>query len=49
MKTILVDAVDAFVVETENGFEIFEPMRELQIFFRYVPVPIFFFLLADML
>ena len=28
MKTILVDAVDAFVVETENGFEILEPMRE---------------------
>lgn len=23
MKTILVDAVDAFVVETANGFEIF--------------------------
>jgi FMN phosphatase YigB (HAD superfamily) len=29
MKTILVDAVDAFVVETENGFEIFEPMRKM--------------------
>ena len=29
MKTILVDAVDAFVVETENGFEIFEPMRKI--------------------
>lgn len=29
MKTILVDAVYAFVVETENGFAIFEPMRAL--------------------
>ncbi len=29
MKTILVDAVYAFVVETENGFEIFEPMRKM--------------------
>lgn len=29
MKTILVDAVDAFVVETENGFEIFEPMQKM--------------------
>ena len=29
MKTILVDAVDAFVVETENGFEISAKMREL--------------------
>src|SRR3989339_917601 len=29
MKTILIDAVDAFVVETENGFEIFEPMRKI--------------------
>jgi len=29
MKTILVDAVDAFVIETENGFEIFSEMREL--------------------
>ncbi|MFA6514373.1 MAG: hypothetical protein WCT50_03765 [Patescibacteria group bacterium] len=30
MKTILVDAVDAFVVETKNGdFEIFEPMRKI--------------------
>ena len=29
MKTILVDAIDAFVVETENGFEIFEPMRKM--------------------
>jgi HAD superfamily hydrolase (TIGR01509 family) len=29
MKTILVDAVDAFVIETENGFEIFAEMRDL--------------------
>lgn len=29
MKTILVDAVNAFVIETENGFEIFEPMRKM--------------------
>lgn len=29
MKTILVDAVYAFIVETENGFEIFEPMRKM--------------------
>jgi FMN phosphatase YigB (HAD superfamily) len=29
MKTILVDAVDAFVIETENGFEIFEQMRKM--------------------
>ena len=29
MKTILVDAVDAFVIETESGFEIFEPMRKM--------------------
>ncbi len=29
MKTILVDAVDAFVIETEKGFEIFEEMRNL--------------------
>ena len=29
MKTILVDAIDAFVIETENGFEIFEPMRKM--------------------
>lgn len=27
MKTILVDAINAFVIDTENGFEIFEPMR----------------------
>jgi HAD superfamily hydrolase (TIGR01509 family) len=30
MKTILVDAVDAFVIETEKGnFEILEPMRKM--------------------
>ncbi len=30
MRTILVDAVDAFVIENENGsFEIFEKMREM--------------------
>lgn len=30
MKTILVDAVDAFVVETENGFfRVFKEMQEL--------------------
>ncbi|MEI7653210.1 MAG: hypothetical protein WCJ70_02950 [bacterium] len=29
MKTILVDAVDAFVVEATNGFEIFTEMRDL--------------------
>ena len=29
MKTILVDAIDAFVIETENSFEIFEPMRKM--------------------
>lgn len=30
MKTILVDAVDAFIIETENGnFEIFEPMHKM--------------------
>lgn len=29
MKTILVDAVYAFVVETKNGFGIFEPMRKM--------------------
>jgi HAD superfamily hydrolase (TIGR01509 family) len=29
MKTILVDAVDAFVIGTENGFEIFEPMQKV--------------------
>jgi len=34
MKTILVDAVDAFVVETQNGFEIFEPIARIDNFFR---------------
>lgn len=29
MKIILVDAIDAFVIEAENGFEIFEPMRKM--------------------
>lgn len=29
MKTILVDAVDGFVIETENGFQIFKEMQEL--------------------
>ena len=29
MKTILVDAVDGFVIETENGFQIFKEMRDL--------------------
>ena len=29
MKTILVDAVNAFVMETENGFEIFESMQKM--------------------
>ncbi|MDO8624030.1 MAG: hypothetical protein Q7R54_01615 [bacterium] len=29
MKTILVDAVDAFVVETASNFEIFAEMRDL--------------------
>ena len=29
MKTILVDAIDGFIIETENGFEIFEPMRKM--------------------
>lgn len=29
MKTILVDAINTFVIETENGFEIFEPMRKI--------------------
>ena len=30
MKTILVDAVDAFIIETKKGnFEIFEPMRKM--------------------
>lgn len=29
MKTILVDAVDAFVVESENNFKVFEKMKIL--------------------
>jgi len=29
MKTILVDAVDAFVIENGNGFEIFPEMHDL--------------------
>lgn len=29
MKTILVDAVDAFVIESENGFQIFSEMHAL--------------------
>ena len=29
MKTILVDAIDGFVIKTENGFEIFEQMRKM--------------------
>lgn len=29
MKTILVDAVDGFVIETESGFQIFKEMRDL--------------------
>jgi len=29
MKTILVDAVDAFVIETGDGFQIFEPMHKM--------------------
>ncbi|OGZ11409.1 MAG: hypothetical protein A3D67_03435 [Candidatus Lloydbacteria bacterium RIFCSPHIGHO2_02_FULL_51_22] len=29
MKTILVDAVDGFIIETENGFQIFKEMRDL--------------------
>ncbi|KKQ90741.1 MAG: hypothetical protein UT16_C0031G0002 [Candidatus Azambacteria bacterium GW2011_GWA2_39_10] len=29
MKTILIDAVDAFVVETEGTFKIFEEMHDL--------------------
>lgn len=34
MKTILVDAVDAFVIETENGFQIFKEMQDLLEEFR---------------
>ena len=29
MKIILVDAVDGFIIETENGFEIFKEMHHL--------------------
>ena len=29
MKTILVDAVDGFVIETASGFQIFEEMHDL--------------------
>lgn len=29
MKTILVDAVDGFVIETESGFKIFKEMHDL--------------------
>jgi hypothetical protein len=29
IKTILVDAVDSFVIETPYGFEIFQPMRKM--------------------
>ena len=29
MKTILVDAVDGFVIETKNGFRIFKEMQDL--------------------
>ena len=29
MKTILVDAVDGFVIEAENGFQIFQEMFDL--------------------
>ena len=29
MKTILVDAIDTFVIEAENGFEIFELMQKM--------------------
>lgn len=29
MKTILVDAVDGFVIETEGGFKIFKEMHDL--------------------
>ena len=33
MKTILVDAVDAFIVETNSGFKIFKEMQDLLNFF----------------
>lgn len=29
MKTILVDAVYTFIIETEDGFSIFEPMQKM--------------------
>lgn len=29
MKTILVDAVDGFVIETESGFQVFKEMQDL--------------------
>jgi HAD superfamily hydrolase (TIGR01509 family) len=29
MKTILIDAVYAFIIETEEGFKIFEPMQKM--------------------
>lgn len=29
MKTILVDAVNAFIIETETGFKVFEEMRQM--------------------
>jgi HAD superfamily hydrolase (TIGR01509 family) len=29
MKTILVDAVDAFVIGVEDGFQVFGPMKEM--------------------
>ena len=29
MKTILVDAVDGFVIETENGFQVFKEIHDL--------------------
>ncbi|MCX6793117.1 MAG: hypothetical protein NTY12_03745 [Candidatus Falkowbacteria bacterium] len=29
MKTILVDAVFAFIIESQDGFKIFEPMRQM--------------------
>lgn len=29
MKTILVDAVSTFIIETQEGFKIFEPMQKM--------------------
>lgn len=29
MKTILIDAIDAFVIKTEDDFKIFEPMHRM--------------------